>query len=166
MKFNVRILLGLTASILLTTACKKENPQPQNQPDPIINTDPADSTSKVVIVLTGMENTDGKINIALYNSSSSFNDPEQAFREYFLPVSGTSMTITLDSIPAGTYAFGLFHDENDNAALDQNFLTIPTEGFAFSNNAMGNFGPPSYDEAKFTLPEKSTLTQTIALKFF
>lgn len=162
---TITILSALGASLLLTS-CKKETPTPQGQANPIINSNPSDSSSKIIIQLTGMENTNGKVNVALYNSSSSFNDPNQAFREYFLDVTGTSMTITLDSIPEGTYAFGLFHDENDNAELDQNFLNIPTEGFGFSNNAMGSFGPPSYDESKFTLPKNSTITQTIELKFF
>ncbi len=31
-------------------------------------------------------------------------------------------------------------------------MGIPTEDYAFSNNAMGKMGPPSYDDAKFTLP--------------
>jgi uncharacterized protein (DUF2141 family) len=76
------------------------------------------------------------------------------------------MTVTIDSLPPGDYAFGIFHDENQNNEIDKNWMGIPSEGFAFSNNAMGSFGPPSYTQAKFTIPEKSIITQDINLKFY
>ena len=38
-------------------------------------------------------------------------------------------------IPPGTYAIGVYIDENDNEKLDTNFLGIPKEQYGFSNNA-------------------------------
>lgn len=151
--------------------CKKKNPSPQPAPIPI----PVDTNGNgnnntpyamLTINLSGMQNTNGKVNFALFNSSATFNDPNQAFGELFLDCTGTNMTFTLDSLPPGEYAFGIFHDENNNQQIDENFLGIPTEGFAFSNNAMGNFGPPSWSQSKFTLPENNTVTQNITLNFF
>jgi uncharacterized protein (DUF2141 family) len=113
-----------------------------------------------------MQNTNGKINFGLYNSNASFNNPALVYKSLVLnPLLG-EMTFTLDSIPAGTYAFGVFHDENNNEQIDQNWLGIPTEGFAFSNNAMGTFGPPSFDQAKFIVLQQQTHIQTIALHFY
>ena len=51
----------------------------------------------------------------------------------------------------------LFHDENENGELDTGFLGIPKEDYAFSNNASGVFGPPSYDKAKFELTADLTV---------
>jgi len=76
------------------------------------------------------------------------------------------MIINIDNIPSGNYAFAIFHDENSNMELDLNVLSIPKEGFAFSNNAMGLFGPPSWEQSSFSLPENSVLTQNIELKHF
>lgn len=167
MKSSLLVLL-ITASSL-SVSCKKKNKIPQ--PDPIEN--PQDTTgntidtlSKVIINLSGMQNTNGKVNVALYNSSSSFNDPNQAYRKLFLNCTGGSMTITLDSLAQGEYAFAIFHDENNNQQIDQNFLSIPTEGFAFSNNAMGTFGPPNWTQSKFSVPASSTVNQTITLNFY
>lgn len=167
MKFSIIAFLLLVSSIAVS--CKKKNKTPQ--PQPITNpqdttTATIDTLSKLVINLSGMQNTSGKVNVALYNSSSIFNDPNQAYRELFLDCSGGSMVITLDSLVQGEYAFAIFHDENDNQQIDQNWLSIPTEGFAFSNNAMGSFGPPSWTQAKFTIPASSTVNQTITLNFF
>ena len=162
--FTFSILLFLSITIV---SCKKKKFEPQ--PDPIENVDSvvvtSDSLSKLVVNISGMENTNGKLNVALYNNSDNFNNPQFVYKELFLTLPGQSMTVTFDSIPAGTYAFALFHDENDNQVLDQNFLNIPQEGFAFSNNSMGTFGPPSYNQAKFNIPKNSTVTQNISLRF-
>jgi len=55
-----------------------------------------------------------------------------------------------ESIPPGVYALSAFHDKNNNGKLDTNLLSIPTEDYGASNNARGTFGPPSFDDAKFT----------------
>ena len=130
--FTFSIILFLSLTIV---SCKKKTFEPQ--PDPLENEDSvvvtSDSLSKLVINVSGMENTNGKLNVALYNNSDNFNNPELVYKELFLTLSSQSMTVTFDSIPAGTYAFALFHDENDNQVLDQNFLNIPQEVFEFSN---------------------------------
>ena len=40
------------------------------------------------------------------------------------------------------------------------FLGMPIEGFAFSKNAMGLFGPPSFKEASVVHPSPSAHTIT------
>ncbi len=159
--FKILFFLILLSSI---SSCKKKNIEPQLDPTPITQDSTGENTntdtlSKLVINLSGMQNTNGKVNLALYNSSTSFNDPNQTFRELFLVCTGSSMTISLDSIIPGDYAFAIFHD-------DQNFLGIPTEGFAFSNNAMGSFGPPSWTQSKFTILNSSIVDQNITLNFY
>ena len=159
-------LLPFLVSLMLFS-CKKDKVTP-----PAINLPPdntnnvVDTLGKIQVNLSGMQNTNGKINFALYNNSASFNDPAQVYTSLSLTPAQSTMSFTLDSIPAGTYAFGVFHDENDNQQIDQNWLGIPTEGFAFSNNAMGSFGLPSYDQAKFVVLKSQTHVQTIALHFY
>ena len=60
-------------------------------------------------------------------------------------------------LEAGTYSIGFFIDKNDNEKLDTNFLGVPKEQFGFSNDAMGRFGPPSFEAASFTLQEEKVL---------
>jgi uncharacterized protein (DUF2141 family) len=43
-----------------------------------------------------------------------------------------------------------FHDENDNGKLDTGFLGIPKEGTTASNQASRAFGPPRFEDARFT----------------
>tara|TARA_R110001592_G_scaffold285327_2_gene553703 strand:+ start:845 stop:1162 length:318 start_codon:yes stop_codon:yes gene_type:complete len=49
--------------------------------------------------------------------------------------------IIFKDIKSGTYAIKYFHDENSNDVLDNNWMGIPKEGFGFSNNTYGMFGP-------------------------
>ncbi len=42
--------------------------------------------------------------------------------------------------------------------MNQNFLGIPKEGYAFSNNASGTFGPPDFKDAAFKLEDEITIT--------
>lgn len=158
----------LLSLLLFTSSCKKKHFEPQPDPIEIIDSTGTDtnSYSKLIVNVSGMKNANGKLNFALYNSSSAFNDPSQTYKEYFLSVIQGNMIITIDSLPAGDYSFGLFHDENENYQIDKNWLGIPSEGFAFSNNAMGSFGPPSYNQAKFSVPAKSEVTQNITLNFY
>jgi uncharacterized protein (DUF2141 family) len=152
--------------LLPLAACKKKEIPNQPDPEPIEDVDSLQTFSELIIKISGMKNQNGKMNIALYNKLEGFNDPSYVFKDFFLLIDQSPMIVTIDSLPAGEYAFGIFHDENDNQILDQNFLGIPKEGFAFSNNAMGSFGPPTYNQAKFMIPVKSKITQLIELKFF
>jgi uncharacterized protein (DUF2141 family) len=166
-KIAIIVFFALVSITILSCKKKKLTPQPQVV---VISEDSTstnvDTLSKIVINLSGMQNLNGKINVALYNSEASFNNPNQAYRELFLTPTATSMTIEIDSLPAGTYAFGIFHDENNNQQIDQNWLNIPTEGFAFSNNVMGSFGPPSFNQSKIVIPNSSLITQNITLNFY
>jgi uncharacterized protein (DUF2141 family) len=40
---------------------------------------------------------------------------------------------------------------------------MPTEDYAFSNNAVGQMGPPSYDSARFAIPAAGA-TVRVSLK--
>jgi uncharacterized protein (DUF2141 family) len=163
MKLNVVILiLSLTGLSWFQTSCKK--PADEIQPAPELNEN--GDTSSLVIQVKGLKNTNGKVNIALYNSGSSFNNSNQAFKTAIVPINAIPLEILFDSLPPGEYAFAVFHDENSNQNLDQNFLGIPKEGFGFSNNASGSFGPPSYENAKFNVPSQSRVTQLINLVFY
>jgi uncharacterized protein (DUF2141 family) len=167
----IRTLAHCLILSLVIISCKKKKevePTPTN-----IIENPIDTTGNnqpkpeyIIIQVQNILSVEGKINVALYNSSSSFNKPNEVFKQMIVAVTSNSLELKMDSIPPGEYAFALFHDKNSDNTLNQNWLGIPTEGFAFSNNAFGTFGPPSWDQAKFTLPANSFVTQNVTLKHF
>ncbi|MNT83012.1 hypothetical protein D3C72_2228260 [compost metagenome] len=52
----------------------------------------------------------------------------------------------------------VYHDENNNGKLDKNFIGMPKEPVACSNNAKGFMGPPKYEDAKFIITADTKMT--------
>jgi uncharacterized protein (DUF2141 family) len=109
------------------------------------------ATGQLVVVFSGLENDRGTAGIALMNSADHFENDAEAFRSATPPVKDGTATATFHDLPYGRYAIKIYHDENANGKLDTNFVGYPKESFGFSNDAMGRFGPPSFDEASFEI---------------
>ncbi|GAB4395639.1 MAG: DUF2141 domain-containing protein [Microscillaceae bacterium] len=92
----------------------------------------------------------GKVMLALYNSAASYMKIEKAFRKEMLTIKNGVARLNIQDLPYGEYAAVCFHDENENQKLDKNMMGIPKEGYGFSNNAKGSFGPPSFEKARFS----------------
>lgn len=94
----------------------------------------------------------GQIVIGVFDKETDF--PKTPRRELSAVMTVTEAgNFTLENIPAGEYAIAIFHDENSNNKIDG---FPPTEGYAFSNDARGTFGPPSWKKAKFAVTEPGT----------
>lgn len=121
---------------------------------PGINTKQAD-TITITVTVEGIRNSSGSIAVALHNEESDFPESE-AFMEQEVSLSSSGdVEIVFENVPAGDYAVALMHDENDNGDIDFNEYGMPIEGFGFSNDAMGDMGPPDFDQAAFSA-EKDT----------
>ena len=69
---------------------------------------------------------------------------------------------TFENLPAGDYAVKAFHDVDGDGEMDTNPFGMPTEPYAFSNNAVGNMGPARWDRARFAVSGETT--QTISIR--
>jgi uncharacterized protein (DUF2141 family) len=118
---------------------------------------------KIVITISNCKSDKGKIYIALYNSKESFMKVSKAVAKEILSIKDKKATVEFSNLPYGTYAFSFFHDENSNTKMDSNFLGIPTEGYGFSNNASGTFGPPSFSASSFSL-NSAVYNATVKMK--
>lgn len=113
--------------------------------------------------ITGIDDTEGLIRIALFNSAEFFpEDIDHALLRVTEPVTSDSMTVEITGIDYGIYAIALFHDRDSDAVLDRNFLGIPTEKIGFSSGARAVTGPPDYEDALFHF-ETDTLFMFVEL---
>jgi uncharacterized protein (DUF2141 family) len=55
------------------------------------------------------------------------------------------------TLPPGIYGARVLHDLNGNGEMDSNFVGMPKEPWAFSNNATGRLGPAKWQDAKFEI---------------
>ena len=63
-------------------------------------------------------------------------------------------TVRIENIPPGVYAAQVYHDRNDNHAVDRSKpFGIPVEGVGFSNNAPIGLHGPKWANAAFTHAE-------------
>lgn len=109
----------------------------------------------LTIKVDGMEKLQGKLMLRLSDSNG------KTLKEFTHPVDAKVEVIKLN-LAAGTYVLACFHDENNNDKLDKGFTGIPTEKYAFSNNARGLFGPPDLADQAFKL--EAAATQILHLK--
>ena len=64
------------------------------------------------------------------------------------PEGKREITLPVD-LPQGEWAVAITQDMNNNDKIDKNFLGIPTEPYAFSNNVHPTVAAPGFDECKF-----------------
>lgn len=122
----------------------------------------------LAVGVAGARSTDGALCVAVFGGPSGFPDgPDAALEKRCVPLA--SQPLIVDGlVPGWTYAFSVFVDDNDNEKLDtKKFFgaDVPAEGYGFSNNAMGSFGPPNWDDSKFVFGE-ATASAVIELNYF
>jgi len=106
----------------------------------------------IVIAVSGLHNGNGKVIAALYNSEIGFpKASNKAYKRLSFDIVEDKCIVEFENIPEGVYAISCFHDENNNDKMDTNFIGIPSEGTAASNNAEGVLGPPKFKDAQFTV---------------
>lgn len=98
------------------------------------------------VEVIGVKNSEGKIRVAIYDSSDTFLKFDKVFMTGSTEARSGSTKILIGDLPEGSYALAIFHDENGNDELDTNWLGIPKEAVGFSNAKMKTFGPPSFKE--------------------
>lgn len=98
-----------------------------------------------------LRNNNGQVCLLLFNSGTGFpSDPNSAFMRKIAPIVNNRAETEFNNVPYGEYAIAVFHDENMNKAVDMNSFNAPKEGYGVSQNVKGKFGPPSYEDAKFS----------------
>ncbi|MEI6851609.1 MAG: DUF2141 domain-containing protein [Bacteroidota bacterium] len=105
-------------------------------------------TGTLLVLVRGFKSTEGSLRVALFNKGETFPDSD-AYKTSITEISANEELIKFENLPYGDYAVAVIHDINNDAKLDKNILGIPTEGYGFSNNAMGKYGPPTFLQSSF-----------------
>ena len=104
----------------------------------------------------------GQIMVALFGSEANYGGEGQPVRYAMVDAAGGQKSATFEGLPDGDYAVRAFHDLNGDGKMNTNPFGMPTEPYAFSNNAHGNMGPATWAQAHFTA--SGPVTQTISLR--
>lgn len=115
----------------------------------------------LTVVVDGVRSPTGAVVIGLNDSVAQWDDKASAVATARVEVHGDRVVHVFHGVAPGTYAVGVFHDENGNGKLDTNLLGIPKESCGFSNNPK-ILRKAHFDEASFAMASDD-LTVTIHL---
>lgn len=127
----------------------------------------AESNQNLKVTITKLHSNKGVVLVSLFKEGAGYpDDPARAYAKEKGYIVDKSATIIFKAVPPGSYAIAILHDENNNQKMDKNLLGIPKEGYGFSNNAAGAFGPPSYKKASFMHSGSKSTDIQIRTKYF
>jgi uncharacterized protein (DUF2141 family) len=108
-------------------------------------------SNAIKVALVDLHSNDGEVRCALYSSADGFPDIfTKAAKTTTAKITNQQAVCEFSAVVPGDYAISAFQDENSNGKLDRNFIGMPKEGVGASNDAKGSFGPPKFDDARFS----------------
>lgn len=125
---------------------------------------PAALAATLTIHIHGVKKSEGDMRASLCDSEMRYKKDE-CKRDIIVSAISDVTTIKFDNVPPGRYAFTILHDKNKNGKMDSNFLNIPREGFAFSNNIKPSFSEPPFRKVAFDVG-KADIVQNVDLVFY
>ena len=111
----------------------------------------------VRVRVSGISSLVGTIRATLDGSEMAFKNAAPTTQTSEMSVTSSEIELLFLDVPAGVYAVKVIHDENDDKKLNQNLLGIPSEHYGISNNVMGKFGLPAFNEASFKVSSGETV---------
>ena len=119
------------------------------------------AASSLHIIVENIVGVEGPIMLQVLAGEAGFKGEVGPVASLVLPAQRGSIGVHLDGFPPGDYAIRVMHDVDGDGELKTNMLGIPTEPWGMSNNASGAFGPPSWQDARFTVASQALQTITL-----
>ncbi|CAM4111415.1 DUF2141 domain-containing protein [Flavobacterium antarcticum] len=116
---------------------------------------------KLTIKISNIEKIKGEIKVGIFNTDTHFLKEGYALKNYSVKVENNTAILTITDLPKGEYAVTMYHDQNSDNECNKNFIGIPKEPYAFSNNIKPKMSAPKYKDCKFDLSENKTLNITL-----
>ena len=113
----------------------------------------AAESARLTVRFEGLSSDDGRVTMAMWDDPAYWLTDRNAVREGSALIRKGTAIMVLENVPYGEYGISAYHDRNDNGKLDTGLFRIPKEPIGSSNDARVRFGPPKYQDAKFTLDQ-------------
>lgn len=124
----------------------------------IASTALAQPNHKLTVVVDRIARPRGQVCFRLYDKDKGFPQSDAGvIQSGCTNAQGFSVVAEFHGLQSGTYAVTVFHDENNDQKLNTNFLGIPREGFAISNNPPVKIGAPKFNNASFSVEGDTTI---------
>lgn len=129
-----------------------------------VSAEPTDEKGQLVTVrFTGIDPAQGTLWVSLCTREEAprIAQGECGQSAQIPAVEGAEHTFAPDA--PGTYMISAYHDDNDNGRLDFDDQGLPFEAIGNSRDAIGSFGPPTFDQTKFVVAPRSRSSQSLSM---
>ena len=122
------------------------------------------ATTTLRLKVDNVRSARGTIWVGIYEGEHDFLDRHKARLEHVrVDAEGAAYIELVGMVVGKRYAFGLFHDLNDNGDLDTNWLGLPAEPWGFTGEVRTRLRLPYFDEVAFRLSSTQSTT-SVALR--
>ncbi|MEH1008879.1 DUF2141 domain-containing protein [Winogradskyella sp. ECml5-4] len=111
-----------------------------------------DSKTSITVTIDNVTSDKGTVKLSLHTVDTFMKG--KGLMSAQSKIKDGKITVTFENVNPGDYAIIAFHDENENSKMDFRENGMPLESYGMSNNSMA-FGPPNYNDAKFTVADKN-----------
>jgi uncharacterized protein (DUF2141 family) len=117
------------------------------------------------VIATNVRSDAGQVIVWVYDNKDDWlSDRYRTFKSVKVAGNRVGDSVTLELLlPPGEYALSVFQDVDNDTKLKSNFIGLPKEPAALSNNLRPKFGPPRYKDAVFTIGDQ-LVEQKLALQ--
>jgi uncharacterized protein (DUF2141 family) len=156
------LLILLTAGVAV--AATGDGAAPTSQPTSQPATQPL---ATLTVQIKDLRNTRGELIFGVFTSADGFPSEEgkSVAWEVRATKGGKGSIVFTATLPPGTYAASVLHDENKSGNMDKGLGGIPKEGYGVTNNPKPRFRAATFGEATFTLPPEGA-KRTISVQYF
>jgi uncharacterized protein (DUF2141 family) len=113
------------------------------------------SQNRLDVEITGFRSNKGVLMLQLFDENQKVVAREKGI------IQDKKCTVSLNGINSGKFGIRYFHDENLSGQMETNLFGKPVEGYGFSNNVKGKFGPPSFEKWLFDITADKKITLKI-----
>ena len=121
------------------------------------------AASTLAVHFTGIATPTGAVLLSVFSSEAAFDTGGKPVASAMARVTGTTADTSFPGLAPGRYAIKAFHDVDGDGKMATTLFGMPTEPYAFSNDAVGNAGPANWAAASFDVGAKA-LTHAITIK--
>ncbi len=107
------------------------------------------ASADVAVTVTGIDPQEGDVMVALYADEESYSR-FQRFVGDIASADAAEVSFEFTGVPPGRYVVGAVHDVDENGRLNYGEMG-PTEDYCFTNDALGEGGPPDFADASIEI---------------
>jgi uncharacterized protein (DUF2141 family) len=109
------------------------------------------TAADLTVTIEGIRNDHGRVYVTLFDGAGTWLDADHSLQDLSVAAHPGPARIVFHGVAPGRYAAVTYHDENGNNVMDFDVIGLPTEGFAFSNQARPFLSAPSFDRCAFEI---------------